>query len=95
MKNKSKTKKTIAENIKEVLVKMAVNDSLPLDMTQLDESRFDKALFPIKQAISRIMTVRKSCEEGADGSWDCSTDEGKEGFNDMITLLDEALERLK
>lgn len=24
--------------------------------------------------------VRNSCLEGEDGSWDCSTDEGKEGF---------------
>lgn len=32
-----------------------------------------------------------SCNEGYDGSWDCSSDEGKQGFLDMITLL----ERLK
>jgi hypothetical protein len=29
----------------------------------------------------------KSCEEGRDGDWDVSTNEGLEGFNDMINLL--------
>lgn len=35
-----------------------------------------------------INIVIKSCEEGRDGDWDCCTNEGKEGFNDMITLLE-------
>lgn len=35
-----------------------------------------------------IDIVIKSCEEGRDGDWDCSTNEGKEGFNDMIYLLE-------
>jgi hypothetical protein len=35
-----------------------------------------------------IEIVIKSCEEGRDGDWDCSTTEGKEGFDDMITLLE-------
>ena len=30
----------------------------------------------------------RSCEEGKSGEWDCSTDEGKEGFNDMIYMLE-------
>lgn len=32
--------------------------------------------------------VITSCREGYDGTWDCTTDEGKEGFLDMITLLE-------
>ena len=27
-----------------------------------------------------LTTLRDSCREGEDGTWDCSTDEGKEGF---------------
>lgn len=38
-----------------------------------------------------INIVIKSCEEGRDGDWDVSTDEGKEGFDDMITLLERCL----
>ena len=34
-----------------------------------------------------IDVVIESCEQGRDGDWDCSTSEGKEGFDDMITLL--------
>jgi hypothetical protein len=35
-----------------------------------------------------IDTIIKSCEQGRDGDWDCTTDEGKEGFDDMIELLE-------
>ena len=38
-----------------------------------------------------INTLIKSCEEGRDGDWDVSTNEGLEGFNDMITLLERCL----
>lgn len=33
--------------------------------------------------------VIRSCEEGRDGDWDCSTSEGKEGFDDMIVILND------
>jgi hypothetical protein len=36
---------------------------------------------------SDIDILVKSCEEGRDGDWDVSTNEGLEGFNDMINLL--------
>lgn len=45
----------------------------------------------IKEHNRNINTVIKSCEEGRDGDWDVSTDEGKEGFDDMITLLERCL----
>lgn len=34
-----------------------------------------------------IDTLIKSCEEGRDGDWDVSTNEGLEGFDAMITQL--------
>jgi hypothetical protein len=44
----------------------------------------------IKEAMSNIRCVIASCEEGLDGRWDCSTEEGKEtGFPPMIELLQE------
>lgn len=34
-----------------------------------------------KEKIKDILTtLRNSCREGEDGTWDCSTSEGKEGF---------------
>lgn len=41
----------------------------------------------INNSRSLLKTVITSCEEGKDGRWDCSTDEGKEGFDAMIELL--------
>lgn len=37
----------------------------------------------------KINILIASCNEGYDGTWDCCTDEGKEGFLDMIKLLEE------
>ena len=42
----------------------------------------------MKTINENLNVVIKSCEEGIDGTWDCSTDEGKEGFEAMIELLE-------
>jgi len=44
-----------------------------------------------EEQIRLINILIASCNEGYAGTWDCTTDEGKQGFLDMITLL----ERLK
>jgi hypothetical protein len=49
----------------------------------------------MKNIISNIKTLIASCEEGYDGRWDCSSDEGKEGFLAMITLLEEVKTEVK
>jgi hypothetical protein len=36
---------------------------------------------------SIIYTLIKSCEEALNGTWDCTTEEGKESFKPMIELL--------
>lgn len=36
-----------------------------------------------KEALRLLETAVKSCEEGKSGEWDVSTDEGKEGFDDI------------
>jgi len=28
------------------------------------------------------------CQEGLDGTWDCTTEEGRESFGDMISLIE-------
>lgn len=45
--------------------------------------------------ISLLDTVIRSCEEGKDGTWDTSTDEGKEGFDAMIDLLERVKRKLE
>lgn len=40
------------------------------------------------QALDDLQSVINSCHEGQSGEWDCSTDEGKEGFSDMADLLE-------
>ena len=41
-----------------------------------------------ERANELLESVIKSCEEGKDGTWDCTTDEGKEGFDDMASCLE-------
>ena len=36
-----------------------------------------------------LIAVRDSCYEGVDGTWDCSTDEGKESFIPMADDCEE------
>ena len=36
-----------------------------------------------------LISLRDSCYEGVDGSWDCSTDEGKESFIPMADSCEE------
>jgi hypothetical protein len=36
-----------------------------------------------------LVGLRNSCLEGLDGTWDCSTDEGREGFEPMADDCEE------
>lgn len=36
-----------------------------------------------------LTAVRNSCEEGLDGSWDCTTNEGRESFEAMSVDCEE------
>ena len=42
-----------------------------------------------------LQALRNSCYEGLDGTWDCSTDDGKEGFDDMALICHKIAEILK
>lgn len=37
----------------------------------------------------KLQNLRNSCYEGLDGTWDCSTDEGKESFEPMAESCEE------
>jgi hypothetical protein len=72
------------EQIKDILVAMAIEDKLPMDMTTLDSSVFDKVLEPL---VSTLNTLREDAEMALNGEWD-KTDSG---FEAQITLIDMVL----
>jgi len=68
------------EQIKDILVALAIEDRLPLDMTTLDASVFDKVFEPL---VSTLNTLRKDAEMALNNEWD-RTDSG---FEAQITLI--------
>jgi len=40
-----------------------------------------------------FIALMDSCVEGKTGDWDCSTEEGRESFEDMYDLLERIAER--
>jgi hypothetical protein len=48
----------------------------------------------LPEILEDIKSVDKSCEEGRNGSWDCTTEEGREGFSDMSTILTRVLDEI-
>lgn len=60
-------------------------------MELLEQTGRDKTLsrVAIEDIKDRLQSLRDSCYQGEDGSWDCSSDEGKEGFLAMAEALEE------
>jgi len=48
-----------------------------------------------KECLNYINIVIKSCKEDKTGDWDCSTEEGKEGFDCMVEVLEEVKKYIK
>jgi hypothetical protein len=48
-----------------------------------------------KEVLKHLESLISSCEEGEDGRWDCSTDEGKEGFDAMRDSLLQVLKYVR
>ena len=48
----------------------------------------------LAQVIDKLTNLRMSYQEGLDGTWDCSTEEGREGFEAMIDACDEIAKHL-
>jgi len=68
------------EKPKAVLIELAVNDELPMDMTQLDSSIFDPCTTPLVDA---LITLQEDAEWALEGKWD-RTDSG---FKAQIELI--------
>lgn len=76
-----------SQKIKNVIVQMAIDDTLPMDLTELNTEEITKILEPVFQV---IWHMKKDAEMAMDGSWDCTTDEGIEtGFGAQLDIIDE------
>ena len=51
-----------------------------------------KKKYTDEDARKDLKILRDSCFEGLSGEWDCATEEGRHGFEAMITLLDRVAE---
>ncbi len=72
------------EKLKAVLIELAVNDELPLDMTTLDSSVFDPCTTPLVDA---LITLQEDAEWALDDRWDRSDD----GFKAQVELIENVL----
>ena len=71
------------EKLKAVLIELAVNEQLPLDMTTLDASVFDSCTTPLVDA---LITLQEDAEWALDGRWD-RTDSGFEAQIELINSV--------
>jgi len=72
------------EKLKAVLVELAVNDELPLDMTTLDSSVFESCTTPLVDA---LITLQEDAEWALEGRWDRSDS----GFEAQIELINSVI----
>ena len=72
------------EKLKAVLVELAVNDKLPLDMTTLDSSVFESCTTPLVDA---LITLQEDAEWALEGRWDRSDS----GFEAQIELINSVI----
>jgi len=49
----------------------------------------------MKRVFTLLTILKMSCQEGLDGQWDCSTEEGRESFGDMIAVIELIENKLK
>ena len=71
------------EKLKAVLVELAVNDELPMDMTTLEASVFDPCTTPLVDA---LITLQEDAEWALEGKWD-RTDSGFEAQIELINSV--------
>jgi hypothetical protein len=72
------------EKLKEILVQLAVDDQLPMDLTTLDAGIFDPCTTPV---IDALITLQEDAEWALDGRWDRSDD----GFKAQIELINSVI----
>jgi hypothetical protein len=49
----------------------------------------------MKRVFDLLNVLKMSCNEGLNGDWDCTTSEGRESFDDMITIIEMIEKELK
>lgn len=72
------------EKLKAILIELAVNDELPMDMTTLDASVFDSCTAPL---VNTLITLQEDAELALEGNWDRSDS----GFEAQIELINSVI----
>ena len=49
----------------------------------------------MKRVFDLLNVLKMSCEEGLSGDWDCTSEEGRESFGDMISIIEMIQNELK
>jgi hypothetical protein len=49
----------------------------------------------MKRVFDLLTILKMSCEEGMNGDWDCTSEEGRESFGDMISVIEIIQNELK
>jgi len=49
----------------------------------------------MKRVFDLLSLLKMCCEDGSNGTWDCSTQEGKESFMHMIAIIELIENKLK
>jgi hypothetical protein len=75
---------TFNEKLKAVLVELAVNDELPMDLTTLDASVFNPCTTPLVDA---LITLQEDAEWALEDKWDRSDS----GFEAQIQLINSVI----
>jgi len=85
-----------SKKIKEILIDMAIESTLPSDMNELDDTIFNfcNVTEDTKDIQDRLQRLWNSCEEGQDETWDVTTSEGREGFGAMQDSITEIAKQL-
>jgi hypothetical protein len=42
----------------------------------------------MKRVFDLLNVLKMCCQEGLDGDWDCTSEEGRESFGDMISVIE-------
>lgn len=73
------------EELKDILVQLAIEDKLPLDMTQLDSSVFDPVIRPM---VDTLITLHNDSVMALNDEWDRSDD----GFVAELELIERIID---
>ena len=76
----------LSRQIKDKLIELAINDKLPSDMNELDETLFEFANEKVK---ANLQTLYTDTVMALNGSWDTSMPGAKNSFQDSQDVITE------